>query len=133
MGLLFFYRELENIIDDDDRHEQDQEYETEMHQPLLHFQRKLPPGNPLQKKNENMPAVEHRNRKEVQDSELQADNGHQPKQGYDAGFGRALGDSCNLDGSRQGLQRYVPLDEPLDDVKDQKGLVIVVPQTLTER
>jgi hypothetical protein len=72
---------LGDVVVEHDREQRQDHQESDLQDPLLDAQREIAPDESFDSEQEEMSAVEHRDRKEIEDPELQGDRRHQRDQG----------------------------------------------------
>src|SRR5450759_5756812 len=68
---------LQDVEVEDGHHDEEQEDEPCLQEPLLHLEREITPRNGLEERDEDLAAVEERDRQEIQDPELERENAHE--------------------------------------------------------
>src|ERR1039457_5708025 len=106
---------LEDVEVENGHHDEHQEDEPCLQEPLLHLEREVPPRNGLEERDEDLAAVEERNRKQVQEPELKRQDAHQAEERRGARARRLTREFCDVDRPRELAEGALQRDEPTEN------------------
>src|SRR5687767_2114451 len=124
---------LRDVVVEDDGDEREDHQEPDLEDPLLHLQREVAPRDPFQPDQEEVPAVQHRDRHEVEDAELERDRGHQSDERDGAGARRLAGELRNVERAGHRTHARLPSEEPSQDLQRHLEIRLDAPPPFDER
>ena len=119
-----------DIVENSKNDQQDKNCKANLHHNLLDFLAKISAGYPLQEKNEKMSAIKHRNREQVNDSQLEADDGNLAYHGDKSHAESCIRDVGNLYRTPELAGRGLSGDQIFDEIYDQEGQLYAFLETL---
>ena len=82
---------LDNIVQDNKNEKHDYEDKPDLHDDLFDLHAEIPTEQTLKAKNHDVSSVKHRDGKQVDDTQLKADEGDPPNQGHESHLERFVG------------------------------------------
>ena len=97
---------------------------------LFHAAIQVAADGAFDQQQQDQPAVEHRDGEQVEDTEVQADGGHQAHQIGEALARRGSREARNADGAFERARREIAREDFPDKFKDQQGKFLIGGQGL---
>src|SRR5262249_40238422 len=100
---------------------------------LFDSRAEIAPRESLERHDEDMAAVENRNRQEVEETKVQTDGGHQAEERHPSQLRRFTGELSDAERSHELFGRRLARDQPPDRLEDQTAVLGISLETHRHR